>query len=127
MATSTTPAGQITADEATQERILALVSDHSVWTGDLPEVITGPRALHLAVTVGYGSLQRMGHKRVMKDGKVVPVSPTSVAKVMAARGFTVQEVEDLQFLASQRNSAAAQATAKACAAFLKAAAKAQEA
>src|SRR6187401_3464875 len=71
-----------TADDA---RYAALVSTHRVWKGDLPETITGPRALYLASNAQFGSLQRIGHKR----GK--QCTARSWAVVATARKFTAQE------------------------------------
>ena len=94
-------------------KVEALTALHGAWSGDVPEVITGERALHLAVTAGFGSLQRIGHKRGKR------CTANSAAKVAQERGFTVEQVADLKLLAEQRSSDAAKATAKWCAAFLR--------
>lgn len=105
------------APSAEQVRYDSLISVHRVWTGDVPEVITGSRALFLAANAQFASLQRMGHKR----GK--QCTAASVSKVAQARNFTRGQVEDLLFLASRQvgRTASPQAakTAKWCERFLK--------
>ena len=100
-------------------RVETLTAQYAQWVGDVPETITPHRALHLAVTVGFGSLQRLGHRRGAK------VTPRSVAQVAIDRGFDTAALEDLKFLAELRPSTAAKSTARWCASALRIIEKAQ--
>lgn len=87
--------------------VQAIVTANQQWKGDTPDTITGDRAVHLAVTVGFGSLQRLGHKRT----DALP-SASAIGKVMLDRKFTKGQLSDLITVGQARSSAAAQATVK---------------
>lgn len=119
-------------DDANDARYAALRKQHFAWEGEDPSVMSADYALHVATAYGFAAVATIHLKRTANDDVVLSstyytdpdqeaqfeammkgkkrTKATASAVLAKVLGWREQDVSDLRFLASLRDSKAAQQT-----------------